>query len=447
MHRVEAVSAVAFAALAAFEAAEAASGGAGALHALLSGAAALASGALATASLHREERLAQAVVSERKETEARLAASERLASVGRLAAGVAHEINNPLSWVMSNLDQALDRQRREGGDRLVAELLGEAKQGAERVRDIVRDLRGFARAGEEGDGGSDAVAVVRDSLAMVRNELRHRARVETAFAAVPRVTIAPRQLGQVLVNLLVNAAHSIREGEAAANRIRVDVRRDGDAVLIEVRDTGCGMAPEVLARVFEPFFTTTGREGMGLGLALSQTMVQEAGGRIEAESRPGEGSTFRVRLRPASEAEATPADGVAVPVPGAAATPVPVPGRARLLVVDDEPLVGRAVVRALREHDAEWVSEAREALARIRAGVRYDALICDLMMPEMTGMELAQRLADDHHELSRRIVFLTGGAFTDRAREFVALTRAPVIEKPFELQRLRAGVAAVLRGA
>jgi signal transduction histidine kinase len=386
----------------------------------------------------------------RKETEARLVAAERLVSMGRLAAGVAHEINNPLAWVMSNLEFAIDRAGRGEGDPELAELLGEAKLGAERVRDIVRDLRVFARS--EGEtGGCDAVAVARASLAMARNELRHRAQVETRFEQVPMVAIPQRQLGQVLVNLLVNAAQAIREGSAADNAVTVGVRPDREGVVVEVRDTGSGMPREIRERIFEPFFTTKQGEGMGLGLALCQTMVHEAGGEISVESEPGKGSTFRVWLPTAETAAAgqslTPPAARLEEAASKGPEPTPAPGRrSRVLVVDDEPLVGKTVARVLVEHDVEYVPGAEEALERIHHGSRYDALVCDLMMPEMTGMDLAQRLADEEHELSRHMVFLTGGAFTDRARAFVALTRAPVVEKPFEQAQLKRGVDLALRG-
>jgi len=389
----------------------------------------------------------------RKETESRLVAAERLASMGRLAAGVAHEINNPLAWVMSNLEFAIGRLEQAKGEPELIETLGEAKLGAERVRDIVRDLRVFARSEGETGGACDVVGVVRASLAMARNELRHRAQVETRFETVPPVGIPQRQLGQVLVNLLVNAAQAIREGSAADNFVRVGVRAQDGGVLIEVQDTGSGMATPVRDRIFEPFFTTKEGEGMGLGLALCKTMVQEAGGTITVESEAGRGSTFRVWLPPAQHPTPTPTPPPLGPPLGSPSAEAGGPAagarrraRSRLLVVDDEPLVGKTVARALGEHDVEYVPDAQEALDRIHAGSRYDALICDLMMPEMTGMDLAKRLADEEHELSRHMVFLTGGAFTDRARAFLALTRAPVVEKPFEQAQLKLSVDRALRG-
>jgi PAS domain S-box-containing protein len=385
----------------------------------------------------------------RKETEARLVAAERLASMGRLAAGVAHEINNPLAFVMSNLE-LLEERIQGGGDRELAEMVGEARLGAERVRDIVRDLRVFARSDGESGGGCDAANVARVSLAMARNELRHRARVEIQLEPAGPVAIPERQLGQILVNLLVNAAQSIREGAAAENLIRLSIRPDAASVLIEVQDSGCGMRPTVRDRIFEPFFTTKQGEGMGLGLALCKTMVQEAGGRISVESAPGEGSTFRVWLPTVASESATPAPApTAGPAARRARRPDDAPlARTRLLVVDDEPLIGRTVARALADHDVDYVADAREALSRLFCdGARYDAVICDLMMPEMSGMDLAQRLVDASHELSSRIVFLTGGAFTDRARAFVALTHAPVLQKPFERQHLKESVASVIRGS
>jgi PAS domain S-box-containing protein len=386
----------------------------------------------------------------RKESEAQLMAADRLASMGRLAAGVAHEINNPLAWVMSNLELAAERIG--VADPELAELVADARVGAERVRDIARDLRVFARSEQEGGSGCDAAAVARVSLSMARNELRHRARVETHFEPVARVAIPERQLGQVLVNLLVNAAQAIGEGAAAENRIGVTIRPEGEGVLIEVADSGCGMRPEIRDRIFEPYFTTKRGDGMGLGLALCQTMVTEAGGRIAVESAPGKGTTFRIHLPTLAAVSAgsgeTPAPTSAsrlTPARPRPAVSLAAPRRTRLLVVDDEPLIGKTVARALAEHEVEYVGDAREALDRILGGANYDAVICDLMMPEMTGMDLAQRLLDAEHELADRMVFLTGGAFSDRARAFIELTHAPVVQKPFERKTLKDGVAAVLR--
>jgi PAS domain S-box-containing protein len=379
----------------------------------------------------------------RKASELRAGTLERLAATGQLAAGVAHEINNPLTYVISSLDDALARLRAGGAAAAeVAERVAEARDGAERVRAIVGDLRVFARADGEERGACDAAAVVRSATHLVANEIRHRARLVTRLEPAPPVAIPERRLAQVLVNLLVNACQAIPEGRAGENEIRVTLRPERERVVLEVSDTGAGMAEEVRRRIFEPFFTTRPvGEGMGLGLAVSHAMVTEAGGELEAESAPGEGSTFRIRLPLAAAAAA---DGSAPQdAPSAPSAPEPdAARRLRVLLVDDEPLVGRAVARLLRDFEVDVETSASGALARVRAGARYDAFVCDLMMPDATGMDLHASVADVDAAAAARFVFLTGGAFTERARAFVASTAAPVLEKPVDPGALRAAVRA-----
>ena len=379
----------------------------------------------------------------RKDSEGRLVLMERLAATGRLAAGVAHEINNPLTYVLSNLEELAEVEALRA-DPQAPRLLREARQGAERVRAIVRDLRVFARADEETGGACDPCEVARSALGITGVEIRHRARLETRLEAVPRVAIAERRLAQVLVNLLVNACKAIPEGRVAEHVIRVTVRPEVDRVIVEVADTGQGMTPEIRARIFEPFFTTrTTGDGQGLGLALSHAMVAEAGGDIEVETAPGRGTTFRVRLAVAA-AEAKPVPAAAAPAP--AEVPVPLPGGAspRVLLVDDDPLVGRALVRSLAGWQVTRVERVAEALARLQAGHRYDAVVCDLMMPDQTGMDLDAALRRGWPELARRTVFLTGGAFTEQARAFVDAHADRVLEKPVSGKELRARIQAVV---
>jgi PAS domain S-box-containing protein len=232
------------------------------------------------------------------------AQQEKLASVGMLAAGVAHEINNPLAFVLSNVE-FLERRIPSLGiaDGEVAQALREMRDGADRVRAIVANLSQFARVGSGQPARLDLVEVVKRALALTAPLLRHVAQVETELAPVPWVIASEGRLAQVVVNLVMNAAQAMPEGRVAENRVAVRTfARDGEAVL-EVRDNGRGMTAEVRARAFEPFFTTKPSGlGTGLGLALSARIVQEAGGRIEAESGPGGGATFRITL-PAAPAE------------------------------------------------------------------------------------------------------------------------------------------------
>ncbi len=238
--------------------------------------------------------------------------SSRLAALGTLAAGVAHEINNPLSYVVANVVHVQERlagspDGAPGLSRELAEPLAEAVDGARRVRDIVRQLRSFARP-EEQTGPVDPARALRAALAMAHGELRHRARLATDLAPTPPVLASENRLTQVFLNLLMNAAQAIPEGAVERNEVRVALHARDREVALEISDTGQGMTEEVRARIFEPFYTTKGHgEGTGLGLAISHSIVTAMGGRIEVESAPGKGSTFRVVL-PAAE-DAGPAPG------------------------------------------------------------------------------------------------------------------------------------------
>jgi CheY-like chemotaxis protein len=209
---------------------------------------------------------------------------------------------------------------------------------------------------------------------------------------------------------------------------------------IRIRDTGVGIPPQVLERIFEPFYTTKPLGvGMGLGLAIAHRIVTAAGGHIAVETQVGQGTTFHVTLPAAGAAEEEPPREEAKtspPVPAAA-------GRRRVLVVDDDALVVRSVARTLADrYEIVTASSAVEALAHVERGERFDALLCDLMMPQMTGMELHARLEERAPALARRMLFITGGAFTDAAARFLAEGRA-CVEKPFEPEALRAAIERV----
>jgi PAS domain S-box-containing protein len=383
-------------------------------------------------------------------------AAARLAGVGTLAAGVAHEINNPLAYVLGNLAwlrEQLDRLRAERApgagpgarlDEMVA-VLEDAEDGAARVRDIVRDLRLFARA-KEGVGPVDAGAAARSALAIAQNEIRHRARLITRFDATPPVLANEGRLAQVFLNLLTNAAQAIREGHAAENEIRVEVgARDGE-VVATVSDTGSGMTPEVRARIFEPFFTTKPiGTGTGLGLFVCHGIVSDMGGRLEVETEPGRGSTFRVILPASPAADARPS-APAVPDaglrPGPAAPASAAARRARVLVLDDDGRVADSLRRMLEpDHDVEVLTRSRLALDRVRAGASWDAVLCDVMMPEMSGIEWFEEVRRLDPALARRVVFVTGGAFTAGARTFLEEVGNPRLDKPFVPDEVRAAVA------
>jgi PAS domain S-box-containing protein len=371
---------------------------------------------------------------ERREMVLRLGQADRLASMGAMAAAVAHELNNPLAYVMSNLTFIAETMAATTASS--AELgpaLSDARQGAERMRQIVRDLATFSRNDPLETAPVDAVAAVEQALALTANESRHRARIIKHLEPVPRLLGNETRLAQVLVNILINAAQSIAEGDVARHAITVSTRSDGARVRIEISDDGCGIPGDVLPRIFDPFFTTRGiGEGTGLGLSIALRLVTAMGGAIEVDSAVGRGSTFRLSFpvaAPASVAEAP--------------RPAP-PRRARVVIVDDEPMVGAALRRTLsREHDVTVLTSARELFALL-AREPVDVIICDLMMPEMTGMDVHAELMAHFPSLAARTIFLTGGAFTPRARAFLAEVPNPRLDKPFDAEKLRQTIRALL---
>ncbi len=378
-------------------------------------------------------------VTQKKAMEAQLLFADRMSSMGTLAAGVAHEINNPLAFIMANISYALEQLRRPDvrtGEALRA--LEEALEGAARVREIVRDLKTFSRPEEKPGEVVDIRQVLRSSMNLAQNEIRHRARLVVNLQEVPPVAASAHRIGQVFLNLLINAAQAIPEGHADRNEIRVSARLDADwRVLVEIADTGAGIPPETLPRIFDPFFTTKPvGVGTGLGLSICHGIVTGLGGAIRVQTRPGEGSTFQVLLP------------TATPGPGAGAAVEAVPRaevHGRILVVDDDAMVGRAVGRILSlDHQVVSLTSARAALSRLLEDGSFDVILCDLMMPEMTGMELHDELAKVAPALSRRMVFLTGGAFTPDAREFLERVPNPRVEKPFDPRALRAMVSDLL---
>jgi PAS domain S-box-containing protein len=382
-------------------------------------------------------------VTDRKQTEMQLMLADRMASVGTLAAGVAHEINNPLAAVIANLDMAL-QDLVDLGERpdLPPDLLDElrdARVSADRVREIVRDLKLFSRTHEDQFGAVNVEKVLDSTLRMAWNEIRHRAKLVKTYGNVPRVLANESRLGQVLLNLIVNAVQAISEGNYESNEIRITTASADGQVVISIADTGAGMPAEVKQRLFTPFFTTKPiGVGTGLGLAISHRIISAMGGTITFESELGQGTEFRISL-PIAGANAVPVTQK-IPVAAAAAR------RGHILVIDDEEMLGQAIRRyRAQDHDVESVTSARHALELVAGGSRYDLVLCDLMMPQITGMEVHETVAKIDKAQADRIVFMTGGAFTERARAFFETTNNQRIEKPFDLKTLRHFVNELIR--
>jgi CheY-like chemotaxis protein len=364
-----------------------------------------------------------------------------------LAAGVAHEINNPLAYVLLNIQYVSDEladiltDRADDRTRELRLSLDHARSGAERIRDIVRGLKTFSRPDNDTRQSLDVIRVLDATLAMVHNEIRHRARLVKNYEQVPNVFANEARLGQVFLNLLMNAVQSLPEERASSNDIRVVVKASGvERVVIEVSDNGVGIPTQVRGRIFEPFFTTKPVGiGTGLGLAICHGIVTSLGGTLGFESEVGLGTTFRVDLPVVQESTAAAAIGRAEAREDS--TPAVSGGvrRVRSLIVDDEPSVCFALERLLsKDSEVVAMTRARDALACIEAGDRFDVLFCDLMLPEMDGQALHEKLMVIDPTQAERMVFVTGGVFTARARDFLASVPNRRLGKPFDIDTLLA---------
>lgn len=379
-------------------------------------------------------------ITARHNLELQVARSERLASLGTMAAGICHEINNPLTCVLANLDFCLDTQGEPGAEGL-RESLQDARDAALRIGEIVHDMRIFARVSAEDCKPVDLREVIERSLKFSAHILRQHARVERNLGEAPLVLAEPGRLTQVFINLLVNAAQAIPPGDALSHVVRVSLFTDvsGDAV-VEISDDGVGIPPEVLPRIFDPFFTTKGTgAGVGLGLSICCRIIEEQGGEIHARSEVGSGTTFRVRL-PRSREGVQGARSPSHPPSLAAGR------RGRLLIVDDEESLVRVLARLLSEiHDVEICFDGRTALERLLGPDDYDVVLCDLMMPNMSGMDLFEAVIAARPELAERFLFITGGATTDAARAFLERPDIDVIHKPiFDLAAFCGRIASAI---
>jgi signal transduction histidine kinase/CheY-like chemotaxis protein len=375
--------------------------------------------------------------------QARLAAAGRMASLGTLANGVARELNNPLSYVTANLAfvaeeggalagrleaaGAKDRELAESA-REIIDAAVDARDGVEQMRELVRDLQAFASGDDSVLTPIDLTDALECSITLARSEIEHRAQFERQLArSLPPVLGNAARLGQVFLDLLVFAAHAVPEGHANEQSIRVrSFTLPGNRVAVEVSDAGVWIPAERLERLFDP------GSGGELGLSACRSIVTALGGELQVTSQAGKGTTFQVLL------PAVPSQGVGQD-PDRAATGA---RRGRILVVDDEPLVGTIIARTLGgEFDVVSTGGAKEALERLARGDRFDVIFSDLMMPGMNGMELHRELGRLDAELASKMVFISGGACTEEARDFLAGPGVEWIGKPFDLAAIRGVIA------
>ncbi len=364
-----------------------------------------------------------------------LAHSERLAAIGQMAAGVAHEINNPAAYVVANL--VAMRERLTGANRQLSidaegvaqllEMVDENLQGMRRIQSITSDLRTFSRIDSDEVQLVDVNECIDIACKIAFNEIRQRAQLIKRIGVLPSLAASPGKLAQVFTNLLVNAAQAIPEGNAADNRITIVSELEGQQIVVTVEDTGCGISEAARHKLFDAFFTTKEPgQGTGLGLSLCADIVRGHKGTIKALDAKPHGARFEVRL-PLRDA-LRPRTARAAPL-----TPVVLSRPLRLLLIDDEPLVLRALSRMLSRHEVVTARGASQALERLADDSEFDLIICDLMMPEMDGPALHEKLLEIRPALVERLVFCSGGAFTPRAKSFLEASACPLLHKPMTL--------------
>lgn len=400
-------------------------------------------------------------ITEKHELQSKIAQADRLSTMGMLAAGVAHEINNPLCYILYNLESINkdlpDLVKKLGclrsllwanastnpdiqemsSEILSPVLLGDlmtqfedALTGARKIREIAHGLSTFSRVEKDQLFPINIQHAIETAISMCYNEIKYRARLVKDYGKTPLITVSEGRLSQVFLNLILNATQAIDEGDVENNEIRVSTRHEEGFVSASVSDTGGGISSEILEKIFDPFFSTkkTGI-GSGLGLSISKSIIESYGGAIEVHSNPANGTTFTI-LIPIETADEKSREDNSTPATDPAT-------KGRVLIVDDEQAIRSAIRRILKKHEsveAEGGAEAKELLQKDRA---FDLIICDIMMPEVSGINLHKWLKKTHPKLAERFIFITGGAFTPNAREYLRTNDNLSLEKPFEAANLR----------
>lgn len=388
-------------------------------------------------------------VTAERELEKRVRHAERMASLGTISAGVAHEINNPLTWVRGNLELLLGHLEDLADEADVVdrgelvEAARSALKGSARIRQIVQGLSAFSRD-EPRLEAVQIADVVDAALAMGENEITHRARLEIDVEPNLVVLGNETQLVEVLINLLVNAAQSIDQRSGVEGRVQLEARQTNpEHVTIRVLDNGVGIPEGLQSHVWDPFFTTKPVGlGTGLGLPIVHGLVTSHGGSIDLESREGHGTTITLSLVASSR------DGeeVAPRAPGPASVESALHGPSTVLLVDDEPSVLKLLERCVGSHmKVITAGGGREAIEALKTEPEIELVCCDIMMPEVSGVEVFHWIEQNRADLLPNVLMITGGVFTDAARRFIAESQPELLNKPFSVRDVRDRLSRLLQ--
>jgi C4-dicarboxylate-specific signal transduction histidine kinase len=381
--------------------------------------------------------LIQDITSKRKliDIEAQLAISERMSALGTLAAGIAHEINNPLTYVMGSLELLKEElgSHDQNNAEEIEELVSDSIEGVDRVAKIVEELRSFMRVKKLELAPVSLEQVIQSGMNLAQHETKHSARIEwQPRSNLPAVHVNEYQLVQVIVNLLINAAQAFTHKDLSKNRIWIRAKQlTQDELSLEIQDNACGMSPKIVRKIFDPFFTTKVAIGTGLGLAICHRIMSDFGGKIQLSSEEGIGSTFTLILPLASkEVLSTILD----PTPPTTPTYTDLSQVRTVMVIDDETIVGQVISKIIGTECVHFFSSGVLALNALDE-IKPNVIICDVVMPEINGVEvykvLKQKGYQDHTFL------ITGGAISNQLTEELNQLAPSIMYKPFTVQELR----------
>ena len=367
-----------------------------------------------------------------------LSLNRRLVAIGQVAAGITHEINNPLTGVTAFAQMLMQMDIPEN----MKEAVEVIHEGTIRIVGIVDRLRTFARRDRPENEYADINAIITNTLALRSYEMRSNGiEVTTQLAKnLPRTMANIGQLQQVFLNVIINAEQAMTTS-SQRRELTITTKQVADRIIVSIRDNGPGIPQEIIDELFDPFFTTKGdNSGMGLGLSISHDIITEHGGEIRVWSKPELGATFAIDLPIVTDtSEGEPGE------PADAEQEEPV--GARILVVDDEPHICRALDRLLTDkgHHVDTTPSPLKALEMIRDR-RYDLILLDLRMPDMSGIEVYERIGIISPALQRKVVCVTGDVVSSQNEAFLHETGIPCVAKPFGVNDLMRQVRQVLEG-
>jgi signal transduction histidine kinase/CheY-like chemotaxis protein len=381
---------------------------------------------------------------ERARLSSELSHQEKLSALGVLAAGVSHEINNPCAAILSNMHVVREQleglmarprfHRAEALEQLSNEWLeaiGDTISAANRIESIVKTLNVFSRKSETlAPVITDINEEIRTVMRLIGKEVRFQADFSVNLnPLLPRMMSPPNSITQIITNLVVNALQALESSRSERPSVCIATDFDDDYLMLEVVDNGPGIPQDLLTRIFDPFFTTKPiGKGTGLGLSITQQLVEKLGGEIFAESYPGQGAKFRVVVQRTDTQQHAPGEMLQMP---------PATERLRVLLLDDDELILRSLQRSLSAHfECQVAAKARAALQLLDDDGDFDAVVSDVVMPEMNGLDFWVELGAHHPDLASRTVFISGGITSERLRVKVSDTGRPCLSKPLDMSEL-----------